>query len=404
MAAVKGNAVVGQSGGPTAVINQSLVGVIQAVRAAKSGAIQKLWGAQNGVRGITEKRFIDLRKPSASLLEAIAQTPAAALGSTRDKPDAAYCDRIFKVFQENNVRYFFYIGGNDSADTARIVNELAAGAGYELHTFHIPKTIDNDLKVTDHCPGYGSAARFVISALMGDDRDNASLPGVKIDIIMGRHAGWLTAATSLARRDETEGPHLVYVPESRLSLDQFADDVAKVYGKLGRCVVAMSEGVEDENGLAWGEKIAQSGERDAHGNIQLSGSGALGDWFANVVKNQVAQKLGGKKLRVRADTLGYMQRSFAGYASPVDQKEARAVGKKAVQLALSGQRDGSVAIVRKPGKTYGVTYTRAELKDVARETKPLPPQYINKVGNGITESFRSYLLPLVGKLPVIGKF
>ena len=400
---VKANAIVGQSGGPTAVINQSLAGVIEAYAKHKGKSIGKLWGACNGVRGVVEERFIDLGKVNKGLLERIAQTPAAALGSTRDKPDAAYCDRIFKVFQKNAIRYFFYIGGNDSADTARIVNELAKRSGYELHTFHIPKTIDNDLKVTDHCPGYGSAARFVISALMGDDRDNASLPGVKIDVIMGRHAGWLTAASALARADETDGPHLIYVPESRMSRRQFVNDVAEVYGRLGRCVVAVSEGVEDENGVAWGEKIAQTSERDSHGNIQLSGSGALGDYLSNLVKTEVAKALGGKKLRVRADTFGYLQRSFAGYASPVDQKEARAVGQRAVEYAMKGLSDGSVAIKRLAGTKYAVTYFRAELKDVARETKPLPMEYVNAAGNGITPAFAKYLKPLVGPLPIIGK-
>jgi len=333
----------------------------------------------------------------------VARTPAAALGSTRDKPDEQYCKKIFDVFAKNDVRYFFYIGGNDSADAARIINDLAKAAGYDLRVFHIPKTIDNDLRVNDHCPGYGSAARFVAAAMMGDDRDNASLPGVKIDVIMGRHAGWLTAASVLARGDESDGPHLVYVPEARVSEEKIVNDIAEVYGRLGRCLVTVSEGVEDENGLAWGEKIAQTGERDSHGNIQLSGSGALGDFLASLVKTRVSQKLGGKRLRVRADTFGYLQRSFAGYASPVDQKEARAVGRKAVQHAMAGQDSGSVAIIRNPGKIYGVTYSLVDLKDVARETRPLPREYINAAGNGITDSFLSYVRPLTGKLPETGK-
>jgi 6-phosphofructokinase 1 len=396
-----GNAVVGQSGGPTAVINQSLVGVIEQVRHCKN--IHKLLGARNGVRGIIEQRFLDLKKFSKPLLDRVAVTPCAALGSSRDKPDESYCEKIFEVFAQNNVRYFFYIGGNDSADAARIVSDLARAENYELCVYHIPKTIDNDLRVTDHCPGYGSAAKFVVSAVAGDDRDNASLPGVKIDVIMGRHAGWLTAASMLARQDETDGPHLIYVPESRLSEEQFIDDVARVYGKLGRCLVAVSEGVEDENGVAWGEKIAQTHERDSHGNIQLSGSGALGDALAHLVRTKVSLKLGGKKLRVRADTFGYLQRSFAGFASKVDQKEARMVGRTAVKYASSGLPSGTVAIRRKPGKEYAVDYFRAELKDVARDTKPLSKEFLNAAGNGIKESFRKYALPLIGDLPEIGK-
>lgn len=237
--AAKGNAVIGQSGGPTSVINQSLVGV--ALEARKHGHIDRLLGARHGVRGIVNEDFIELNNASAELLERVALTPAAALGSTRDKPDADYCQRIFASFQKNNVRTFFYIGGNDSADTARIVNDLARQANYELRTFHIPKTIDNDLRVHDHTPGFGSAAKFVASAIMGDDFDNKSLPGVKVDTIMGRNAGFLTAASVLARHYENDGPHLIYVPEVDFDPDKFLGDVDRVYKKLNRCVIAVSE-------------------------------------------------------------------------------------------------------------------------------------------------------------------
>ena len=175
---LQGNAVIGQSGGPTSVINQSLVGVI--LEAKKAGHIKELFGSRHGVRGVVNEDFIPLKNAPDDLLERIAQTPAAALGSTRDKPDKAYCEKIFEVFKKNDVRYFFYIGGNDSADTARIVNELAKSANYELRTFHVPKTIDNDLRVHDHTPGFGSAAKFVAAAIMGDNYDNRSLPGIKV--------------------------------------------------------------------------------------------------------------------------------------------------------------------------------------------------------------------------------
>ena len=209
----KGNAVIGQSGGPTSVINQSLVGVIEEVQ--KATHIDQLLGARHGVRGIINEDFISLKNTPAELLARIAQTPAAALGSTRDKPDAAYCEKIFASFKKNNVRYFFYIGGNDSADTARIVQELAAANKYEMQVFHIPKTIDNDLRVHDHTPGFGSAAKFVAAAIMGDNFDNASLPGIKVDVIMGRNAGFLTAASVLAHVDSrTQGlKHLVVARE-----------------------------------------------------------------------------------------------------------------------------------------------------------------------------------------------
>ena len=326
----KGNAVIGQSGGPTSVINQSLVGVVQAVQ--QSTHIGRLLGARHGVRGIVNNDFVELNGASADLLERVAQTPAAALGSTRDKPDAAYCERIFDSFRKNDVRFFFYVGGNDSADTARIVQELAAANKYDLQVFHIPKTIDNDLRVHDHTPGYGSAAKFVASAIMGDDFDNASLPGIKVDVIMGRNAGFLTAASVLARRTPDDGPHLIYVPEAPLSEEQFLADVDRVYAKLGRCLVAVSEGVSQPGGRTWAEAMSSNLEKDAHGNVQLSGTGALGDYLAGLVTRKLTPA-GGKKLRVRADTFGYLQRSFPGFVSRTDATEARMVGVVAVKYS-----------------------------------------------------------------------
>ena len=398
---LKGNAVVGQSGGPTVVINQSLVGVIEEAR--NFSGIKKLLGAHHGVRGMKAGDFADLKKLSPALLEKIAATPAAALGSTRDKPDEEYCKGIFDTFEKNNVRYFFYIGGNDSADTARIISELAQLVKYELRVFHICKTIDNDLRATDHCPGYGSAARFVACAVMGDDRDNASLPGVKIDIIMGRNAGWLTAASALARQSEGDGPHLIYLPERPVSEQQFCADVKSVYEKYGRCLVAASEGIVDENKKLWVEKAKSSGEVDDHGNKQLSGTGSLGDYLAELVKTDVSALLGGKKLRVRADTFGYLQRSFAGFASPVDAKEARQCGRKAVQLAKAGYVNGSVVMKRKSGSKYAVSFERAELRAVARETRPLPEEFVAANGHDVTPAFLKYVRPLVGPLPETGK-
>src|SRR5436305_2895482 len=299
MANAKGNAVIGQSGGPTSVINQSRVSVIQEVQ--KSAHIDHLLGARHGVKGIINDDFISLKGAPAELLERVAQTPAAALGSTRDKPDAAYCEKIFASFKKHDVRYFFYIGGNDSADTARIVQELAAGAKYDLQVFHIPKTIDNDLRVHDHTPGYGSAARFVAAGIMGDNYDNRSLPGIKVDIIMGRHAGFLTAASVLARRHPEDGPHLIYVPEAPVSEKKFLADVDKVYSKNGRCLIAVAEGASTPDGKTWTEGLVANLERDAHGNIQLAGTGALADGLSNLITKKLTPA-GGKKLRVRGDT------------------------------------------------------------------------------------------------------
>jgi 6-phosphofructokinase len=396
----KGNAVIGQSGGPTSVINQSLVGVVQEMR--KAGLVDQLLGARHAVRGIVNEDFINLSDAPDELLERIAQTPAAALGSTRDKPDAEYCAKIFKSFAKHNVRYFYYIGGNDSADTARIVGELAAKEGHELKVFHIPKTIDNDLRVHDHTPGYGSAAKFVASAIMGDNYDNRSLPGIKVDVIMGRHAGFLTAASVLARQHEEDGPHLIYVPEAPLTEDKFLSDVDRVFKKHGRCLIAASEGIGQPDGKTWAEHMASNLERDSHGNIQLSGTGALGDFLAALITKKL-QPPGGKKLRVRADTFGYLQRSFPGYVSESDAREARLVGQMAVRYSAQGESGGSVAMRRVPGSEYKIETFLTPLSTVARETKHLDPSYISD-GNNITEAFKSYVRPLVGKLPIVGTF
>ncbi len=395
------NAVVGQSGGPTSVINQSLVGVIEEVR--MHDHIDKLFGCRHGVSGIVKDDYIPLNDVPADLLERIAGTPSSALGSSRDKPDEAYCRKIMENFKKNNIGYFFYIGGNDSADAARIVQEMAAAEGHELHVFHIPKTIDNDLRVHDHTPGFGSAAKFVASAIMGDNYDNASLPGIKVDIIMGRHAGFLTAASVLARQYEGDGPHLIYVPESPLSEEKFLADVDRIYSKKGRCLIAMSEGVSAPDGKTWAEKMAGGLEKDSHGNVQLSGTGALGDFFAAMVTKKLNNP-GGKKLRVRADTFGYVQRSFAGYVSEVDAKEAREVARQAVRYSTDPSRiEGSVVMIRTSNSPYEIELDFTSIKNVARDTKHLADEYI-KDGNDITQAFIDYAKPLVGTLPTVGTF
>jgi len=389
--APKANAVVGQSGGPTAVINASLVGVIK--EANKHPEIENLYGSLHAVVGMANDRFIDLTKLSTNMLEKVAASPCSALGSSRDKPDEQYCERILKVFKKRNIRYFFYIGGNDSANTAHIINEVADDVDFDIRSFHIPKTVDNDLLVTDHCPGYGTAAKFEACALMGDDMDNRSLPGIKIDVIMGRHAGFLTAATVLGRQRDDDGPHLVYVPERGVSMDKFLGDVESVYKKLGRCVVAVSEGICDHDGVTWAEKLAKESETDSYGNIQLSGTGALADFLAAQVKTTLKVK------RVRADTFGYLQRSFAGLQSEVDVREARWCGRQAVQFAMQ-EDNGSVAIKRLGnGKDYKVELFRTELKNVAEKTKLMPDEFINADGNGVTDNFIEYAMPLIDNLP-----
>jgi len=407
-----GNAVIGQSGGPTAVINQSLVGVIEGLKVglAASGKVKSIYGMRHGVRGLVKagtEGMVDLTFIDKARLETIARTPSAALGSTRDKPDEAYCEKILDGCRRNDIRYFFYIGGNDSADTCRIVSEKAAAAGYELHCFHVPKTIDNDLLQNDHTPGFPSAARYVALAHMGDALDNASLGGVKINIIMGRNAGFLTAAAALARGtaassadpSERAAPHLIYLPEVPFSTEAFLADVGRVYAKLGRCQIAVSEGIRDETGAEIGPKLMRGpGEVDAHGNVQLSGSGALGDGLAELVKTGLTPK-GGKAPRVRADTFGYIQRCWPE-PSPVDAQEARAVGRYAAELAANGDRSASVIIVRtsNAADAYASQCARAELSAVARRSRHVPPEFISGV-NDVSAAFHDYCLPLVGDLP-----
>ena len=266
---------VAQGGGPTVVINQSLVGVV--LEARKFQHVQRIYGARHGVRGIVDEDLVDLTRETSHNLEMVAGTPSSALGSTRDKPDRKYCQEIFKVLQAHGIGYFLYIGGNDSVDTVRIVAEEAEAAGYDLRCIHIPKTIDNDLVVTDHCPGYPSAARFVAQAFMGANLDNRSLPGVYVAVVMGRHAGWLTAAAALGQKYQDDGPHLIYLPERDFVLDRYLADVKAAMERHGRCIVAVSEGVHDAAGTPIATLLAKEVERDAHGNVALSGTTSLAD-------------------------------------------------------------------------------------------------------------------------------
>ena len=382
---LEGKVVVAQGGGPTAVINQSLVGVV--LESRKFRQVTKVYGAINGVNGIINDNFLDLTQETTNNLERVAVTPSSALGSTRDKPDDKYCEEIFNIFRQHDVRYFFYIGGNDSADTVRIVNQQAERLHYDFRAIHIPKTIDNDLVLNDHTPGYPSAARYVAQAFIGMNLDNRALPGIHIGIVMGRHAGFLTAAASIAQKYPDDGPHLVYVPERPFSIELFLKDVKQVYDRLGRCVVAVSEGIQDDKGVPILSTLIKT-ERDAHGNIQLSGSAALGERLAALVKEHLGIS------RVRSDTLGYIQRSFLGCVSEVDQLEAREVGEKAAQFAIWHNIDGSITMNRTG--YYSVDYQIRDLAEVAGRTKLMPDNFINPEGNNVTEDFKYYLQPLLG--------
>lgn len=381
---LKGKMLIAQGGGPTAVINASLVGAV--LEARKNDNITHIYGAIHGIDGILNEEMIDLSMETNENLMEVLETPSSSLMSTRRKPTKEDCQKMFEVIRHHNIRYFFYIGGNDSSDTARIIKEFAVGEDYDLVAVHIPKTVDNDLCENDHTPGFGSAARFVYHAITGVNQDNRALAGVYIAVMMGRHAGFLTASSALAKVYQDDGPHLIYLPEVPFTMEKFLKDVKEKYDKYGRCIVALSEGIQDEEGNPFVTKLIES-ESDDHGNVQLSGNGALGDVLAEEIK----EKLGIG--RVRSDTFGYLQRSFAGVVSDTDRKEAREAGEMAAKFASKGLT-GSVAIKRVA--EYVINYELVPLENVAAKTKLMPKEFINKEGNYITREFLDYVRPLVG--------
>ncbi len=437
MSSISGNLVVGQSGGPTAVINQSLVGVVQ--EALKHASITGIYGARNGVEGVLREDFVNLRGQAHQTLEDVAVTPSAGLGSCRFKPKVEDCKNIFQVFTKHNVRYFFYIGGNDSALSAGIINKIAQEQNYELRVFHVPKTIDNDLLVTDHCPGYASAAKYVAQAFMGNDADNRSLPGVKIDVVMGRNAGWLTAASALARVNPNDGPHMMCLPERSYTIKEFVERAAAIFAKHKRALIAVSEGLADADGNVWLqsdrirkelaelkmeaiieamdatgriEDLSGGAKLDAFGHAQLAGTGALADFLSAIVKTHLFRETG-KKARVRADTLGYAQRSFAGCVSEVDALEAREAGRTAVRVAVAGEKNGSIVFKRIPSASgkYLCDSHRASLEEVSgvnfpagvKQYRPMEDAFISADKFDVTPEFVEWARPLLGTLPVKGQ-
>lgn len=385
---IKKKILVAQGGGPTMVINKSLVGIIQ--QAKKKFQVL---GSLNGVRGIIDNNFIELDKLSEEKIKAIENSPGAALGSTRDKPDQKYCNDICEVLKKKKIEKFFYIGGNDSSDSLRLISEKAKRDGYSIQCIHVPKTIDNDLVLNDHTPGFGSAAKYVSCLFAGINLDVNSLPGIYIGIVMGRHAGFLTGASSLLRKRKSDGPHLIYMPESNFSMSKFFKDVMSVYNKYGKCVIAISEGIKNHRNKLLATLANNSNEKDSHGNVQLSGSGSLGDFLSSEIKKNLKIK------RVRADTLGYSQRSFLGCISEVDQREAKLLGKKAVQFSYKTLESFSVSIEERKKFTsnYKIKIGINNLKDIAGKTKYMPQEFINHEGNNVTTKFINYALPLIGK-------
>jgi 6-phosphofructokinase 1 len=380
----RGAAVVAHGGGPTHVINASLAGVVE--ECSRCEQITALYGARHGIVGVIDDCFTDLYRQRAGLIEAIGETPGSALGSCRRKVRDEDYERILSVFRKRGVRYFFYNGGNDSMDTASHVARLARQTGYELHVIGIPKTIDNDLAETDHCPGYGSAARFIACALRDIGADIRELPGrVTVVEVMGRNAGWLVAATALARHHKDDAPQLIYLPERPFPAEKLLADVDAVYKRLGYAVVAVCEGQLDDKGEPFGaDLIAADGF--AH---QLTGN----------LAHSLAQIIGKRlKLRARSEKPGLLGRTSAQFVSPVDRDEARECGRAAVRAAIAGETDNMVTLLRESSEPYRSTTGLTELEKVANAERFLPLDWIHPDGNDVLPAFLDYVRPLAGKI------
>jgi 6-phosphofructokinase len=395
----KTNAIVAQSGGPTCVINSSVCGVIQ--EAKKSKKIGKVLAAHNGILGVLKEELFDVYAEKPATIEALKRTPAAALGSCRYKLKAidqnrGDFDRVLDVFKAHDIRYFFYAGGNDSMDTADKVNKLAAQRGYELVCIGIPKTIDNDLAYTDHCPGFGSAAKYVATCAMEAGRDNEALTfdACAIIEVMGRDAGWIAAAAGLASREPQDAPHLIYMPEAAFTFEKLIRDVKEVYKEFGRAFIIVSEGLKDEKGEHIAAETAGFG-KDAFGHATLGGA-------AEILKKVIEKEAG---IKTYWNKLGSQQRCSMHFASLTDVNEAYMCGRAAVKAALNGINGKMITLIRENGAKYKCTTGLVELGDAAKGEKTVPKEYINQQGNHITQACRDYIAPLIkGEAPIaIGK-
>lgn len=383
-----GTFVIAQGGGPTAVINQTMAGATLEIRRRYPGA--RVLGARHGVRGVRNGDFVELSALPEDRIRLIAGTPGAALGSTRDKPDAAYCDEVLAGLRKAGADAFIYIGGNDTSGTQQILTEAAAGS---MTFVHAPKTIDNDLMENDHTPGFISAAEYVAGAFLTADLDFRALPGIYVAIVMGRHAGFLTAAAAAWQLDQDSGPHLVYVPERAFSLPRFLDDVRACLSRHKRCIVAVSEGVSAQDGRSLVETIVPEErlERDDHGNLKLSG-GDLGLAFEHALREGLPGK------RARVDALGYMPRGYVGAISKVDSREAFDAGVHAVEAAAQG--GGSVALQHEAGRTV---MKIVPLSAVAAKTRHMPDDFLDPGENRLSDTGMAYLKRLVPQKYEVGK-
>ncbi len=382
----RGAMLIGQSGGPTAVVNASLAGAVQ--EALRHPQIEGIYGALDGILGVINENLIDLGRERPEVIEDLKGTPSAALGSCRHKLVAEDYERILAVFRAHNVRYFFYIGGNDSMDTAHRLGELAAGRGYDFAVIGIPKTVDNDLLCTDHCPGYPSVARFTALSVRDAARDTEAIgivDTVKVIETMGRDAGWITAAAALAREEPDDAPHLIYVPERPLDSNHFLEDVQRVYDRLGHVVAVVCEGVRGEDGRALVESRAAV-DVDAFGHAQRGGAAA---YLCELISNRLG-------LKARFDKAGTIQRVFMASASRIDVEEAALVGEMAVRHAGGGATDRMVTLERLSDDPYRSTTGLVELSQVANAARPLPAEFLDPSGHNVTPAFLDYARPLLG--------
>jgi len=380
----------GQSGGPTSVINASAAGVF--LQALSEDCITKVYGAAHGIRGVLEENFYDIGQEDRAELELLKTTPSSALGSVRYKladPDKDDTDfkRLLEVFRKYDVRYFFYNGGNDSMDTCNKISKFMQKSGYEMRVIGVPKTIDNDLWATDHCPGFGSAAKYVAVSTMEVYQDARVYDTGMITIleIMGRNAGWLTAASALASL-KGMGPDLIYLPEKEFDMDQFLDSVKEIYAKNKKVIVAVSEGIRDKDGRyvsEYGSDLAS--QRDAFGHAQMGG---LASTLAAIAKKATGSK-------VRGIEFSLLQRCAAHIASATDIEEAFLAGQAAVKAAVEGKTDLMVAFERAPGREYKCNIKLIGLHEVANKEKKVPDEWILPDGKGVTQDYIGYALPLI---------
>ncbi len=386
-----GNAIVGQSGGPTAAINATLAGVIRG--ALENDAIGTIYGAKNGIEGVLAKTLIDLNGMTDEDLKLLANTPAAALGSCRKKlpkdfegENKKIFDDIIAVFKEYDIRYFFYIGGNDSMDTVAKLTRYTASIGYEMRVIGVPKTIDNDLAGTDHTPGFGSAAKYIATTMQEIIRDTAvyTVKAVTIVEIMGRDAGWLTAAAGIPSLYTNVTPDLVYLPEVDFDYDKFYEDIAAAFEKHPNVVVAVSEGVRTKDGTYVGEGT-QSGATDAFGHKYLSGTG-------KALELAVKEHFGCK---VRSIELNLPQRCASHIASKTDLDESVCIGRAAANAAVNGETGKMMTFVREDAADYKVKIAASDIMGIANVVRSVPREFINERGNNVTKACLSYIAPLI---------